>query len=54
MTTSNNQKTDRQKVLDWLKQINETDPKCIAEVIEQCSKDAEARAFYVKLANGEI
>jgi hypothetical protein len=43
------EQTDREKVLAWLKQINETDPACIAEVIEQCAKDKEARVFYVGL-----
>lgn len=44
---TNTEKTDRQKVLEWLKLIGETDPACIAEVIEQCSKSNEARAYYV-------
>ena len=39
--------TDREKVLAWLSYIGETDPRCIAEVIEQCSTDVEARRSYV-------
>jgi len=49
ISTTKSEKTDREKVLRWLKVINETDAKVIAEVIEQCSKDNEARAFYVSM-----
>lgn len=41
------EKTDRQKVLEWLKSIGEDDPKCISDVIELCSKDLEARRYFV-------
>lgn len=39
--------SDRQKVEAWLDKINEHDPACRAEVMEQCAKDREARAYYV-------
>lgn len=42
-----NQMSDREKVLKWLEAINETDPECINEVIEQCASDPQARAYYV-------
>ena len=38
---------NRKKVLDWLDKIGETDEACRAEVLEQCAKDQEARAYYV-------
>ena len=38
--------TDRERVTAWLAEINETDPACIAAVMEQCSTDPEARAYY--------
>jgi len=41
--------SDRQKVLEWLSRIGETDPVAISEVIELCSKDLDARRFYVGL-----
>lgn len=47
------QATDRDKVNKWLDHINETDPSCRNEVLEQCSKDPEARAFYVGLYRTE-
>jgi hypothetical protein len=31
----------------WLARIKETDPATIAEVIEQCQRDADARDFFV-------
>lgn len=40
-------KTDRQKVLDWLASIGETDQACIDEVLEQCKTDPDARKYYV-------
>lgn len=39
--------SDREKVLEWLRRIGETDPDCIAEVIEQCSSSKEARDYYL-------
>lgn len=39
--------SDRQKVEAWLTQIGEHDEAIRAEVIEQCAKDREARAYYV-------
>lgn len=44
---------DRAKVNKWLDHINETDQSCRNEVLEQCSKDPEARAFYVGLYRSE-
>ena len=38
---------NRKKVLDWLDKIGETDEACRAEVLDQCAKDPEARAYYV-------
>jgi len=35
------------KVNDWLDRINETDEACRDEVLEQCAKNPEARAYYV-------
>lgn len=51
MTTSKKPLSDREKVLDWLNRIGETDPACIAEVIEQCSKSKEARDYYLSRYN---
>lgn len=48
-----NEPTDREKVLAWLKFINEDDPKIISEVIEVCSKDIEARKYFVKRYIGD-
>ena len=39
--------SDREKVLEWLKRIGETDTSCINEVIEQCSKSSDAMKYYV-------
>lgn len=39
---------DREKVTAWLDHIQEKDEACRAEVLEQCAKDKEARAYYVK------
>ena len=46
--------TDRDIILDWLARINETDKVQIAFVIEQCSKDKEAREYYLNYAKGLI
>ena len=40
-------KTDRQKVNTWLDSINETDQATRDEVLGQCAKDKDARAYYV-------
>lgn len=45
------EKSDREKVLIWLQSIGEDDPRCIAEVIEQCAKDVEARKYYLSRYN---
>lgn len=42
-----NKDTDRAKVLAWLAHINETDQRCIAEVMEACTNDPEARKYYL-------
>jgi len=47
LTKLKNASKDRQKVNDWLDRINETDEACRAEVLDQCAKDPEARAYYV-------
>jgi hypothetical protein len=39
--------TDRERVLEWLKFIGETDPDVIGEVLETCRNDKEARKFFV-------
>ena len=39
--------TDRQKVNLWLDHINENDQAIRAEVLENCAKDVECRAYYV-------
>lgn len=40
--------SDRAKVNAWLDFIGETDESCRKEVLEQCSKDKEARAYYLE------
>ena len=45
---------NRKKVLDWLDKIGETDEACRAEVLEQCAKDPEARAYYVARSEEEF
>ncbi len=40
-------KTDREKVNLWLDHINETDEACRAEVLQACSDDKLARAYYI-------
>lgn len=44
------QASDRQLINDWLDRINEHDPACRAEVLDQCKNDKEARAYYVSRA----
>lgn len=39
--------SDRQKVNAWLDHIGEQDPACRNEILENCAKDPEARAYYV-------
>ncbi len=41
------QMTDRQKVLAWLKFINEDDQTIIDDVIHHCKTDPEARKYFV-------
>lgn len=43
--------TDRAKVERWLDHIKEFDQECRTEVLNQCAKDKEARAYYVKRSN---
>ena len=38
----------------WLALIEETDPATIAEVIEQCQRDADARAYFTGRAAAEL
>lgn len=39
--------TDRNKVNLWLDHINEHDEPTRAEVLNQCAKDKDARAYFV-------
>lgn len=43
-----NEHTDRDKVNKWLDHIMEFDESIRNHVLEQCSKDIEARRYYVK------
>jgi len=54
LTKLKNASKDRQKVTDWLDRINETDEACRAEVLDQCAKDPEARAYYVMRSQEEF
>ena len=54
LTRLKNASKDRQKVNDWLDRINETDEACRAEVLDQCAKDPEARAYYVMRSEEEF
>lgn len=47
MAENPQKQSDRQKVLEWLASIGETDPVIIAEVIESCSNDIESRRYFV-------
>ena len=47
LTKLKNASKDRQKVNNWLDRIDETDEACRAEILEQCAKYPEARAYYV-------
>jgi len=38
----------------WLELIGETDPATIAEVIERCQRDADARAYFLERAAAEL
>ena len=38
----------------WLALIEETDPAIIAEVIDQCQRDAEARDYFTRRATAEL
>jgi len=42
------------KVNNWLDRIGETDEACRAEVLDQCAKDPEARAYYVARSEEEF
>ena len=39
---------DRAKVNSWLDWINERNPEIRADVLDQCAKDPEARAYFVE------
>ena len=54
LTKLKNASKDRQKVNNWLDRINETDEACRAEVLDQCAKDPEARAYYVMRSQEEF
>lgn len=38
----------------WLALIEETDPATIAEVLDQCERDADARGYFVGRAAAEL
>lgn len=42
--------SDRHAINDWLDRIGENDMVCRDEVLEQCTNDKEARAYYVSRA----
>ena len=46
--------SDRKLINDWLDRIGETDKDIRFEVLDTCAKDVEARAYYVKMAKGEL
>ncbi len=48
------QMTDRQKVLAWLKFINEDDQTIIDDVIHHCKTDPEARKYFVARHDEDI
>lgn len=39
---------EESKILAWLAHIDETDPAIIAEVVDKCRNDREARRYFVK------
>lgn len=43
-----NEAPDRVKINKWLDYINEKDQSIRDELLERCSKDIEARRYYVK------
>ncbi len=45
--------TEAQLLRAWLAHINETDPATIAQVLDQCRNDQEAKLYFLKRA-GEI
>jgi hypothetical protein len=47
MQDQNTQLSDRTKVNLWLDAIDEHDPACRAEVMEQCASDKDARRYFV-------
>ena len=36
----------------WLAQIGEKDPEIIAQVLDQCRSDPDARRYFIRRANG--
>lgn len=47
--------TDEEKAIrDWLAMINELDPAIIAEVIEQCQQDTDARDHFTRCVEAEL
>ena len=46
--------TDRQKVSAWLAFIREVNPQMIEEVMALCSKDPDARRYFVMRYNQDI
>jgi len=45
---------DESAIRAWLALIEETDPATIAEVIDQCQRDADARDYFTERAAAEM
>ena len=45
---------EEQTIRRWLELIEETDAAIITEVLNQCQRDADARAYFIKLATAKI
>lgn len=45
---------EEQAIRGWLELIEETDAAIITEVLNQCQRDADARAYFIKLATAKI
>ena len=46
--------TDREIITEWMDRIGEEDAAWKDSIIEQCTKDKLARAYYKKMALGEF
>lgn len=47
-------KEEETKIHSWLAYIEETDQEIIAEVLEKCRTDREARAYFIGRSDNEI